>query len=76
MNMMSYQNDVIHAKQRMSELMNEANNERLLPPQPSMSDQLLTTVGSWMISTGERLTRMSALETDDKKLSVIKTANG
>ena len=74
--MMSYQNDVIHAKQRMSELMNEANNERLLPPQPSMSDQLLTTVGSWMISTGERLTRMSALESDDKKLSVIKTANG
>jgi len=73
---MNYQNDVIRAEQRMNELMNEANNERLIAAQPGMTDHLLATVGIWMISAGERLTRMSALETDDKKLSVIKTANG
>ena len=74
--MMNYQNDAIRAQQRMNELVNEANNERLIPPQPGVADQLLATVGTWMINTGERLTRLSALETDDKKLSVIETANG
>ncbi len=73
---MNYQNDVIRAHQRMTELANEADNDRLLPPQPGMADQLLASVGTWMINTGERLTRLSALDADDKKLSVIKTANG
>jgi hypothetical protein len=73
---MNYQHDVMRAEQRMNELVNEANNDRLIPPQPSMTDHLLATVGTWMISTGERLTRLSALDADDKKLSVIETANG
>jgi hypothetical protein len=73
---MNYQHDVTRAQQRMTELVNEANTDRLIPPQPGMSDQLLASVGTWMISTGERLTRLSASNADDKKLSVIKTANG
>ena len=72
---MNFQNDVIRAQQRMNELMTEADNDRLIPPQPGMTDQLLATVGTWMINTGERLTRLSALDTD-KKLNVIETANG
>ena len=74
--MMNYLHDATRAQQRMNELVNEAENDRLLPTQPGVTDQLLATVGSWMIGAGERLTRMSALTTDDKKLSVIKTANG
>jgi hypothetical protein len=76
MNTMNYQHDVIRAQQRMTALVNEANTARLIPPQPGMTDQLLATVGTWMISTGERLTRLSALNADDKNLSVIETANG
>ena len=72
---MNYNKDTIRAQQRMNELMNEANNDRLIPPQPGMTDQLLASVGTWMINTGERLTRLSALE-PDKKLNVIETANG
>ena len=73
---MNYQHDATRAQQRMAELVKEAHTERLLPAQPGMTDQLLTTVGSWMISTGERLTRLSALDANEKKLSVIETANG
>jgi hypothetical protein len=73
---MNYEHDATRAQQRMAELVNEAQIDRLLPAQPGVTDQLLATVGSWMISTGERLTRLSALDTNDKKLSVIETANG
>lgn len=73
---MNYQHDVTRAQQRMNDLMTEAHTDRLVPAQPGMTDQLLTTVGTWMINTGERLTRLSALDTTDKKLDVIKTANG
>ena len=74
--MMNYLHDMTHAQQRMMELTNEAQNDRLIPQQPGMTDHLLAIVGTWMISTGERLTRMSTLSADDKKLSVIETANG
>jgi len=73
---MNYQHDVTRAQQRMNDLMTEAHTNRLVPSQPGMTDQLLATVGTWMISTGERLTRLSALDSTDKKLDVIKTANG
>ncbi len=73
---MNFQHDVIRAQQRMTELANEAAVDRLLPTQPGMSDHLLAAVGTWMINTGERLTRLSALDTNDKKLNVIETANG
>ena len=73
---MNYQNDATRAQQRMNELMTEANNDRLIPAQPGMADHVLASVGSWMINTGERLTRLSALDANDKKLSVIETANG
>jgi hypothetical protein len=73
---MNYQNDVTRAQQRMTELVAEANVDRLIPAQPGITDHLLASVGTWMINTGERLTRLSALDANDKKLSVIKTANG
>ncbi len=73
---MNYLHDVTRAQQRMAELVNEAEADRLLPDQPGITDHLLATVGTWMISTGERLTRLSALNANDKKLSVIETANG
>ena len=73
---MNYQNDVIRAQQRMTELVAEANIDRLIPAQPGITDHLLASVGTWMINTGERLTRLSALDANDKKLSVIETANG
>ncbi len=73
---MNYLHDVIRAQQRMTELANEAATDRLIPTQPGMSDHLLAIVGTWMINTGERLTQLSALDSYDKKLSIIKTANG
>ena len=73
---MNYQHDVTRAQQRMAKLVNEAHINRLLPAQPGVTDQVLATVGSWMISTGERLTRLSALDANEKKLIVIETANG
>ena len=73
---MNYLHDEVRAQQRMIELVNEANNDRLIPTQPGLTDTLLTTLGTWMISTGERLTRLSESNADDKKLSVIKTAKG
>lgn len=73
---MNYLHDVTRAQQRMIELTNEAKTDHLLPAQPGMTDQLLASVGTWMISTGERLTRLSALTADDKKLTVIETAKG
>ena len=73
---MNFHHDIIHAQQRMSELANEAAIDRLIPTQPGMSDHLLATIGTWMINTGERLTRLSALDTNVKKLNVIETANG
>lgn len=73
---MNYQNNVTRAQQRMAELVTEANIDRLIPAQPGITDHLLASVGTWMINTGERLTRLSALDANDKKLSVIETANG
>ena len=73
---MNYLHDVTRAQQRMTELANEAAANRLLPIQPGMSDHLLAAVGTWMINTGERLSRLSALDANDKKLKVIETANG
>jgi len=73
---MNYLHDTTRAQQRMTELVNEANNDRLLPPQPGVTDHVLATLGTWMINTGERLNRLSALDANDKKLSVIETANG
>lgn len=73
---MSYLYDVTRAQQRMAQLVNEAEADRLLPDQPGVTDHVLATVGTWMISTGKRLTRLSALGANDKKLSVIETANG
>ncbi len=73
---MSYFHDEVQAQQRMKKLFQEARTYRLLPVQPGVSDHLLTAVGSWMVNTGERLKRLSALNTNDKKLSVIETANG
>ena len=72
--MMNYLHDQALAKERMTQLMQEAAVERLLPAKSSVTDQLLTSVGTWMITTGERLTRMSAPEPNDKKLHVIETA--
>ena len=72
--MMYYLHDQAQANERMTQLMHEANVNRLLPAKSSMTDQLLTSVGTWMIATGERLTRMSTPETNDKKLHVIETA--
>ena len=72
--MMNYLYDAARANERMTQLMHEASVERLLPAKSSVTDQLLTSVGAWMITTGERLTRMSAPETHDKKLHVIETA--
>jgi hypothetical protein len=74
MKMMNFLHDAARANERMTQLMHEASINRLLPAKSSMTDQLLTTVGTWMITTGERLTRMSAPETHDKKLRVIETA--
>ena len=74
--MMNYLHDAAQAQARMTQLVNEAETARLMPSQPGMTDQVLATVGAWMISTGERLTRLSALDVNDKKLSVIETANG
>ena len=74
--MTNYLHDEVRAQQRMTELVNEANNDRLIPAQPGLTDHLLTAVGTWMITTGERLTRLSAPNADDKKLHVIETANG
>jgi len=73
---MNYFHDAAQAKARMTQLVNEAETARLATPQAGMTDHLLTTVGAWMISTGERLTRLSAVDINDKKLSVIETANG
>ena len=73
--MMNYLHDVTRARQRMTALLNEAHNERLLPPQPGITDHLLATIGTWMMSSGERLMRLSALHTHDKKLQVIETTN-
>ena len=72
--MMNYLHDQAQAKERMTQLMHEASVERLLPAKSSVTDQLLTSVGIWMITTGERLTRMSTVESNDKKLPVIETA--
>ena len=72
--MMNYLHDQALAKERMTQLMQEAAVERLLPAKSSVTDQLLTSVGTWMITTGERLTRKSTPETNDKKLRVIETA--
>lgn len=74
--MMNYLHDEVRAQQRMAQLMQEATNDRLLPAQPGVTDNLLTAVGTWMISTGERLTRLSAQNAPDNKLNVIETANG
>ena len=50
---MNYLHDVTRAQQRMTALLNEAHNERLLPPQPGITDHLLATIGTWMmISSG------------------------
>ena len=73
---MNYLHDVTRAQQRMTELMNEARTDRLIPPQPGMTDHLLATVGTWMMNSGERLMRLSALNADDKKLRVIEIAKG
>lgn len=73
---MSYFHDEVQARQRMKKLFHEARVVRLLPVQPGISDHLLTAVGSWMVNTGLRLKRLSALDKHDKKLSVIETANG
>ncbi|MBI1278924.1 MAG: hypothetical protein GC179_12420 [Anaerolineaceae bacterium] len=72
---MNYQLDVIRAQQRMNELVNEAHNDRLIPTQPGITDQILATVGTWMINTGERLTRLSSLGAHEEKLNVIETAS-
>lgn len=69
---MNYLHDVTRAQQRMIELMQEAENDRRLPAEPGVTDALLSAVGTWMISTGERLTQVK----NDKKLSLIETANG
>ena len=74
--MTNYLHDAAQAQARMTQLVNEAETARLMRSQPGMTDQVLATVGAWMISTGERLTRLSALDVNDKKLSVIETANG
>lgn len=73
---MNYFHDEVQAQERMRKLFHEARTFRLLPAQPGVSDHLLTAVGSWMVNTGLRLKRLSALDTHDKKLSVIETANG
>ena len=73
---MNYLHDVTRAQQRMATLMKEAHLNRQLPAEPGITDYLLNTVGTWMMNTGERLTRLSAIATESKKLSVIKTANG
>ncbi len=70
--MMNFLHDSARAQQRMTELMQEADNHRRLPAVPGVTDALLTAVGTWMISAGERLTQGK----DDKKLSLIETANG
>lgn len=71
---MNYLYDAARANERMAQLMHEATVDRQLPAKSSMTDQLLTSVGTWMITTGERLTRMSTPESNDKKLHVIETA--
>lgn len=71
---MNYLYDAARANERMTQLMREAAVNRLLPAKSSVTDQLLTSVGTWMITTGERLTRMSTPESSDKKLHVIETA--
>ncbi len=68
--------DEVRAQQRMKKLFHEARTHHLLPVQPGVSDHLLTAVGSWMVKTGLRLKRLSALDAHDKKLNVIETANG
>ncbi len=73
---MNYYNDVQQAKQRMKQLMTEAAVERTLPKQPRVTDHVLAVVGTWMINTGERLTHLSTVQTDGKKLNLIETANG
>ena len=73
---MNYLHDVTRARQRMMTLVHEAAVDRLLPVQPGVSDYVLAAVGGWMIATGERLSRLSALKAPDKKLQIIETANG
>lgn len=70
--MTNYLHDINRAQLRMNELMQEADNDRRLPAEPGIADTLINAIGTWMINTGERLTRAK----DDKKLSLIETANG
>ena len=74
--MMNYLHDVTQVQQRMATLMQEAHLNRVIPAEPGITDYLLNTIGTWMVNTGERLTRLSALATESKKMSVIETANG
>lgn len=73
---MNYLHDVTRAQQRMKTLIQEAHTDRLLPVQPAFGHYLLNRVGTWMMTNGERLTRLSEQASAPKNLSVIKTANG
>lgn len=70
--MTNYLHDINRAQLRMTELMQEAENDRLLPAEPGIADSLMNAVGTWMINTGERLTQAK----HDKQLNLIETANG
>ncbi|MCA0457363.1 MAG: hypothetical protein LCI00_25555 [Chloroflexi bacterium] len=70
--MTNYLHDINRAQQRMTELMQEAENDRRLPAEPGLGDSLMNAVGTWMINTGERLTQAK----NDKKFNFIETANG